>query len=94
MGFFLAQMAEVGVRIVAETHSDYIINGIQLAVANKIIASNKVSINFFGKSVEETPLLNTISLNERGELSDWPRGFFDQTQIDFMELMKLRNKNV
>lgn len=94
MGFFLAQMAEVGVRIVVETHSDHIINGIQLAVANKIIASNKVSINFFGKSVEETPLLNTISLNERGELSDWPRGFFDQTQIDFMELMKLRNKNV
>ena len=77
--------------VIVETHSDHIINGLQLAVANKEIKSDLVIINYFShKEGENQPDVLPISVTEKGELSDWPIGFFDQTQIDFAELFKLR----
>ena len=89
IGYFLAKMANAGLRIVVETHSDHIINGIQLAVAKKEIESSSITINYFDKR-EQQPEVHPISMNEKGELDKWPKGFFDQTQIDFAELIKLR----
>ncbi|MEN2800468.1 AAA family ATPase [Capnocytophaga sputigena] len=89
IGYFLAKMASAGLRIVVETHSDHIINGIQLAVAKKEIESSSITINYFDKG-EQQPEVHPISMNEKGELDKWPKGFFDQTQIDFAELIKLR----
>ena len=89
IGYFLAKMASAGLRIVVETHSDHIINGIQLAVAKKEIESSCITINYFDKG-ELQPEVHPISMNEKGELDKWPKGFFDQTQIDFAELIKLR----
>ena len=89
IGYFLAKMANAGLRIVVETHSDHIINGIQLAVAKKEIESSHITINYFDKG-ELQPEVHPISMNEKGELDKWPKGFFDQTQIDFAELIKLR----
>ena len=89
IGYFLAKMANAGLRIVVETHSDHIINGIQLAVAKKEIESSRITINYFDKGALQ-PEVHPISMNEKGELSAWPKGFFDQTQIDFAELIKLR----
>lgn len=89
IGYFLAKMASAGLRIVVETHSDHIINGIQLAVAKKEIESSHITINYFDKG-EQQPEVHPISMNEKGELDKWPKGFFDQTQIDFAELIKLR----
>jgi predicted ATPase len=104
MGSFLGFVANAGVKIIVETHSDHIINGIQIAVAKKNIDNSKVTINYFykeQKSKEELeeekglgrkqqPLVKDISITEKGELSEWPKGFFDQTQIDFLKLNKIR----
>ena len=89
IGYFLAKMANAGLRIVVETHSDHIINGIQLAVAKKEIENSCIIINYFDKG-EQQPEVHPILMNEKGELDKWPKGFFDQTQIDFAELIKLR----
>ncbi|EPE01662.1 DUF3696 domain-containing protein [Capnocytophaga sp. oral taxon 336] len=91
IGYFLAKMASAGLRIVVETHSDHIINGIQLAVAKKEIESSSITINYFDKG-ELQPEVHPISMNEKGELDKWPKGFFDQTEIDFAELIELRRK--
>lgn len=99
MGYFLGVMANAGVKIVVETHSDHVINGIQIAVAKKKIKHSKVTINYFSKAkledggvlgLKQQPIVNTIIITESGELSEWPRGFFDQTQLDFLELTKIR----
>lgn len=104
MGYFLGVMANSGVKIIVETHSDHIINGIQIAVAKKVIDNSKVTINYFYRElkskeeleedkvlgVKQQPTVKSISITEKGELSEWPKGFFDQTQIDFMELTKTR----
>ncbi len=107
MGYFLGVMANAGVKIIVETHSDHIINGIQIAVAKKAIDNKKVTVNYFSKkdkteeeikeageqTSRQQPDVNPIRIKENGELTEWPRGFFDQTQIDYSQLIQLR-KNV
>lgn len=91
IGRFLSMIANAGVRVIIETHSDHVINGIQIAAAKKEVDPNLVTINFFSQNdANIQPIVESISISEKGELSSWPKGFFDQTQIDFAELFKLR----
>ncbi|MDR2117923.1 MAG: DUF3696 domain-containing protein [Tannerellaceae bacterium] len=93
IGRFLAKVANTGVKIIVETHSDHVINGIQVAVAQKEINPEFVTVNFFNQTESSgQPDLKSISVNGKGELSSWPKGFFDQTQIDFAELFKIRKQ--
>jgi len=95
VGQFLAKVAADGVKVVIETHSDHIINGIQIAAASNVIDSESVTINYFGHNDSiPQPLIEKISINNKGELSEWPAGFFDQSQVDFLQLMRLRGKNI
>ena len=100
IGYFLGVVANAGIRVILETHSDHVINGIQLAVAKKAVLNDAVTINFFtvdngADSAEgkNQPEIKSIMINEKGELTDWPKGFFDQSQIDYSFLLKYR-KNV
>lgn len=91
IGYFLGMVANNGVKVVVETHSDHVINGIQIAVVSKVIKSDKVTINYFSESRSESqPNVKSINLKENGELTEWPKGFFDQTQIDYAQLINLR----
>ena len=83
IGRFLAMVANAGVNVIVETHSDHIINGIQIAVAEKEIENNLVTINFFSQTEgNNQPDITPINIKEKGELTEWPKGFFDQTQIE------------
>ncbi|PGH38865.1 MAG: hypothetical protein CRN43_12500 [Candidatus Nephrothrix sp. EaCA] len=104
MGYFFGIIANDGVRVIIETHSDHIINGIQLAVAKQKIKHSDVSINYFNKPVKSEaeelenkafktktqPDVLPIGITAKGELTEWPSGFFDQSQIDFAALFKIR----
>lgn len=104
MGYFLGIIANAGVKIIVETHSDHVINGIQIAVAKNVINYSKVTINYFYRDqkqkeqleeekdlgLKQQPTIESINTTEKGELSEWPRGFFDQTQLDYVELTKIR----
>ncbi|MBI1307428.1 MAG: DUF3696 domain-containing protein [Bacteroidetes bacterium] len=93
IGRFLSVIAQSGVRVIIETHSDHIINGIQVASVSKEINPELININFFDQNPSYIqPELKTIKFNQTGELSHWPSGFFDQTQVDFAQLHKLRKK--
>jgi predicted ATPase len=91
IGKFLAMVANSDVNVIVETHSDHFINGIQIATAMNEISTDLVTINFFSQDDNSTqPKIDSISINDKGELSEWPKGFFDQTQIDFVQLFKIR----
>ena len=91
IGRFLAMVANSGVNVIVETHSDHVINGIQIACAKKETETDKITINFFSQNeFDKQPQVESISINSKGELSKWPKGFFDQSQIDFAELHKYR----
>jgi predicted ATPase len=88
LGQFLAKMANEGVQIILETHSDHIINGIRIAIKNKKISNRNVLFNFFEKGEEVGQnTIREIYSDENGNLSVWPKGFFDQFENDLMDLM-------
>lgn len=91
IGGFLAMVANAGVKVVVETHSDHLINGVQIACAKKDISPSAVTINFFSQKEDlRQPDIESIGIKPNGELTNWPRGFFDQSQIDFAHLFKYR----
>jgi len=89
MGKFLARVAASGVQVLVETHSDHVLNGARLAVKSKVIESRDVSILFFNRPPQKNGDPEHIiapSIDEAGNLSDWPVGFFDQAENDLAVL--------
>lgn len=91
---FLSKIANSGVYVIVETHSDHFISGVQISSLKQDINHENVNLVYLDKPVgSKEPHLKEISINERGELSEWPIGFFDQTQQDYRDLLILRRKN-
>lgn len=88
IGAFLARVAGSGVQVVVETHSDHVLNGIRLAsAADGLLPPSDVVIHFFGYDG-----IVPIELGERGDLSRWPDGFFDQIEDDLGRLARARRR--
>lgn len=88
---FISRVAQSGVYVIVETHSDHFIDGIQLAVADKSLNSENVTINYVNQSgITHRPEIKTISMSKNAELSEWPDGFFNQTQKNYAKLYNLR----
>lgn len=85
MGRFLARLHSAGVQCLIETHSDHVVNGIRKAVASRVVGAEEVVIHFLG-----APAADPILLTPTGGLSEWPRGFFDQSTTDLAELSRAR----
>ena len=94
IGGFLARVAADGVQIFLETHSDHVLNGIRLAVADghAALPPEQVVIHFFRAEDDVGPTVQSMELRETGQLSEWPTGFFDQTQVDLAALASRRRR--
>ena len=91
MGGFLAWLASKGVQVVVETHSDHVINGIRRAIGEyRYLEPSKAIVHFF--ETDKEPLVQQLQFNERGSVSHWPKGFFDQYQIDVAALGQIRRR--
>ncbi|MCM2505424.1 DUF3696 domain-containing protein [Aureimonas altamirensis] len=96
MGVFLAWLAGHGVQVLIETHSDHVINGIRRAVAeHSYLDAASAILHWFGDDgdVQEGPVFSTLAIGDTGNLSDWPKGFFDQYQIDVAALGRIRRSD-
>ena len=91
MGKFLQLVASSGVQVIVETHSEHIIDGVRIQAACQKETEN-VKIKFFS-SQEGKVNVKDIKVNEYGELTDWPEGFFDQKSLDLRDLFLMRRKN-
>lgn len=89
IGAFLSKVSSSGIQVIVETHSDHILNGVRIAVNKKILKNNKLSIHFFKKDVEgnNNLLITSPKIDSEGTLSEWPDGFFDQSEKDLSTLM-------
>lgn len=93
IGKLLALLSKYGVQVIIETHSEHIINGVRLCLLEKEISPENVIINFFSSKIENEvykPYNNKIKITSEGELTEWPKSFFDQSELDFIELLKLK----
>lgn len=91
IGRFLARVAFSGVQVVVETHSENVVNGARLEAILAGASADDVRFLFFNVADGQAePDISTITMDERGELSNWPIGFFDQQTKDLAELFRAR----
>ncbi|MEU8737126.1 DUF3696 domain-containing protein [Streptomyces halstedii] len=88
LGRFLGRVAGSGVQVLLETHSDHVLNGVRLAVAEeRTLAAGDAVIHYFD---EDTLGSTPVEITPRGELTTWPKGFFDQLERDLGRLSRAR----
>lgn len=92
IGQFLAIMANAGVKTIVETHSEHVINGIRIASLKNKINHKDILIHFFTQNQKSEVEIKKIEINEKGELSEWAEGFFDQEEKDLSEIFRLTRK--
>jgi len=81
MGELISRACAGGVQVIVETHSDHLLNGIRLAVKNKVISRHDVRLNYFYQEQIENKWTHqkcSPAILDDGSLSDWPDGFFDE----------------
>lgn len=62
-------------KLFVETHSDHILNGIRVAVKEKLVDKSKVNLMYFEKTTtekEQFTKITPIKVDDNGELSDYP----------------------
>lgn len=89
-GRLLAYAAANERQVVVETHSDHLLNGLRLAVAEGKLAADRVRIHYFTRGAAGEVLVTSPILEQNGQLSAWPPGFFDQIEVDLAALAKAR----
>lgn len=89
IGRFLATVANSGVQVIIETHSDHLLNGVRLAVRDKELRSTDLMVHFFNespRSSNDPAHVVTLQVDESGAINNWPQGFFDQSENDLSAL--------
>jgi len=89
VGELLAAAGAGGVQVIAETHSDHVLNGIRVAVKKGKLESEKTGFFYFYKDINDSYKHKAICpvLDENGRFNEWPEGFFDEWDNALMELL-------
>lgn len=89
LGELIAAAGAGGVQVIAETHSDHVLNGIRVAVKKSKLNPKETGIFFFYKDMEDSyrhKVMRPI-LDKNGRLDEWPEGFFDEWDNALLELL-------
>lgn len=87
MGYFLSIIAAAGVRVIIETHSEHIVNGIRRATINTENPISQEDVNIYFMSPNNVGKANLITIDKKGNLSDFPIDFFDQSRQDLLYII-------
>lgn len=94
IGKLIAKVAESGVQIFVETHSDHIINGILVSLyknnksIEKGISSDNLNISFINRKENAiSSEVVSIHVEENGRIKGIPENFFDQYSKDMKEIL-------
>jgi len=80
LGRLCAIAANNGVQLFIETHSDHFLNGVRVAVKEKVVPVNQVQVFYLERSdtsVHESLVVNP-EIDKDGRIDIWPKGFFDE----------------
>ena len=86
IGHFLARAAACGVQVIAETHSDHVLNGIRVAVKQGDIRPEDVQVDFFAQQGGSASVVAPV-IDKDGHIDQWPEGFFDEWDKQLLELL-------
>lgn len=93
----LARVANAGVQVVIETHSDHVVNGLRLAAKRGDLDPGKIKFVFFKRIVDKSSReqfsdVRNLDVNSDGELSDYPKEFLDEWGRTLDRLLDLEDK--
>lgn len=90
MGYFLARMAAAGVRVIIETHSEHIVNGIRRMIVEGRtgMSADDMTIYFFQDKNGDKKIMD-IGMDGKGNLSAFPEDFFDQVRQDTLAILRI-----
>jgi predicted ATPase len=92
LGRFLGRVAGCGAQVIVETHSDHVLNGIRLAAVEEgSVQVRDVVVHYFDHTAGNPPV--AIDLTEKGGMSEWPAGFFDQLEEDLRRLSRVKRRS-
>lgn len=95
MGYFLARIAAAGVRVIVETHSEHIVNGMRrMIVEGKTNMSHEDMTIYFFLNKDDKKTVMEFGMDEWGNLDEFPIDFFDQVRQDMFTLMEYGHKRV
>ncbi len=85
-------IANYGVQVIVETHSDYILDGLRLSVKDKIIDKDKTKLYYFELVKDKINFswnteVQSPTIEDNGHLDKWPENFFDTSLNNKMKLM-------
>lgn len=90
LGKLIAKTAMNDVQLIVETHSDHIVNGIRVAVKEKDISNDRVTLFYFERTMEENEQyskITNIEVDSRGELSSYPTNLLDEWSNQLVKLV-------
>ena len=90
IGELLAFVANAGIQIIVETHSDHILNGIRIAVKDKKVSTDAMQVLFFDREHVSGAFNTNVyapAILDDGSLDYWPEGFFDEWDNALTELL-------
>lgn len=82
----IALASSNGAQIICESHSDHIINGIRVAVHDKVIDNKDVYVGYFSKDNNQNTIVTDIGMDNNGNLSDYPNGLLDEWGLQMSKL--------
>jgi predicted ATPase len=85
---FLLVMSKTGRQIIVETHSEYLITRLRRNAATDSEDHKYFTIIFVERDAKTGTSYRTVNVDEQGDLSEWPKGFFDHVAEDLRILMR------
>lgn len=89
LGDFFLSMALCNKQCIVETHSEYLIDRLRFRIAaaegNALTDQAKI---YFVEKPGAASTFRDVKVNEYGAITDWPEGFFDQSQQQAEEILK------
>lgn len=82
---FLGLVANCGVQVFIETHSEHILNALRVMVVQRSMKAQDINVMYFDSQLED--YFETIAIEENGKMDHWPANFFDQAEKDLNVLL-------
>jgi len=82
---FLCIVANCGVQVFVETHSEHILNALRVMVVQKNVKPQDINVMYFDSGLDN--YFESITIEENGKLDHWPVNFFDQAEKDLNVLL-------
>ena len=89
LGRLCSIAANSGVQLFIETHSDHFLNGVRVAVKDRLISNRDVRLFYLERSTTAVheAMMVMPEIDEQGRIDIWPKGFFDETDRQLENLL-------